>query len=75
MITYRLFAVVCYGDAHFTGVWQNNDGSCWGYDGRTHGGRPKQLQSVNLTTLREYAGHDILLTLYCLDRSTEGVDQ
>ena len=70
IMTYRVSAVIFYSGTHFTCVWTNNDASCWGHDGLAHNGRPERLHSVDLTTLRSYAGCDPHVVLYNLDRST-----
>ena len=63
-VVYHLSGIVYYNSSHFVGVWANKDGSCWGYDGLAHGGRPEPLGSVNLSDLQEYSGCEIHIALY-----------
>ena len=67
-IEYRLSGIAYYNGNHFVGAWANKDGSCWGYDGLAHGGRPEPLRSVNLSELQEYSGCEIHIALYSCER-------
>lgn len=69
-LSYQLYGIVYYNGNHFVGVWTDNDGSCWGYDGLVRGGRPEPLGSVNLPELQEYSGCEIHIVLYSLGPRT-----
>ena len=70
LMNYRLSGIVYYNGDHFVGVWANRNGLCWGYDGLAHGGRPRLLESADLTELREYSGCEIHIVLYSREQST-----